>query len=141
MSLASFVAVEPFLLWPSQITAPSTSPNFATSSQIICKLPNSLEICEAFSSISNQSHAHNSALWLIGNAPVTHPFLFGLSERESRLRLKTASSRMGCASSKEEVEAVSAGPVAGRKKQFIESGTPNHGAPKQSESPKYVKVC
>jgi len=46
---------------------------------------------------------------------------------------------MGCASSKEEAEEITVGPVAGKKKQFIESG--NYGAPKHhSESPKYVKV-
>jgi len=49
---------------------------------------------------------------------------------------------MGCASSKKEVEAISVGPVAGKMKQFIESGVPNYAAPKESESPspKYVKV-
>ena len=48
---------------------------------------------------------------------------------------------MGCASSAEEKEANSYGPVAGRQKQFIESVNPNYGAPAMDDSPKVALVC
>ena len=48
---------------------------------------------------------------------------------------------MGCASSSEEKEASSYGPVAGRQKQFIESVNPNYMAPAMDDSPKTAVVC
>ena len=48
---------------------------------------------------------------------------------------------MGCASSQEDVQEISYGPVAGQKKQFIEAvNVPTQGAQKKVEIPKYVKV-
>ena len=48
---------------------------------------------------------------------------------------------MGCASSQEDVQEISYGPVAGQKKQFIEAvNVPTQVAQKKFETPKYVKV-
>ncbi len=51
---------------------------------------------------------------------------------------------MGCASSQEKQDAVPKSPgeepVAGKQKQVTESENPKSGAPKEDDSPKYVKV-